>query len=33
LDVFITHTMALADINQAFELMHSGQSIRSVIHY
>jgi len=33
LDVFITHTMALEDINQAFELMHSGSSIRSVIHF
>ena len=30
---FITHTMGLADINQAFELMHSGESIRSVIHF
>jgi S-(hydroxymethyl)glutathione dehydrogenase/alcohol dehydrogenase len=33
LDVFITHTMALEDINQAFELMHAGSSIRSVIHF
>ena len=30
---FITHTMGLADINQAFELMHKGESIRSVIHF
>ena len=30
---FITHTMALEDINQAFDLMHEGKSIRSVIHY
>ncbi|WP_036759705.1 S-(hydroxymethyl)glutathione dehydrogenase/class III alcohol dehydrogenase [Photobacterium halotolerans] len=30
---FITHTMPLDDINQAFELMHQGKSIRSVIHY
>jgi S-(hydroxymethyl)glutathione dehydrogenase/alcohol dehydrogenase len=31
LDTFITHTMGLEDINQAFELMHEGKSIRSVI--
>lgn len=30
---FITHTMPLDDINSAFELMHEGKSIRSVIHY
>ncbi|OSQ49107.1 S-(hydroxymethyl)glutathione dehydrogenase/class III alcohol dehydrogenase [Thalassospira alkalitolerans] len=30
---FITHTMKLEDINDAFDLMHSGESIRSVIHY
>lgn len=30
---FVTHTMPLERINEAFELMHSGQSIRSVIHY
>ncbi|MEO1002384.1 MAG: S-(hydroxymethyl)glutathione dehydrogenase/class III alcohol dehydrogenase [Cyanobacteria bacterium J06638_7] len=33
LDVFITHTMGLEDINLAFELMHEGKSIRSVIHF
>jgi len=33
LDTFITHTMGLNDINHAFELMHEGKSIRSVIHY
>ncbi|MFT5722470.1 MAG: S-(hydroxymethyl)glutathione dehydrogenase/alcohol dehydrogenase [Motiliproteus sp.] len=33
LDNFITHTMALEDINKAFELMHSGESIRSVVHF
>jgi S-(hydroxymethyl)glutathione dehydrogenase/alcohol dehydrogenase len=33
LDVFITHTMGLEDINRAFELMHQGRSIRSVIHF
>ncbi|KEQ16500.1 S-(hydroxymethyl)glutathione dehydrogenase/class III alcohol dehydrogenase [Endozoicomonas numazuensis] len=33
LDDFITHTMGLGDINQAFDLMHEGRSIRSVIHY
>ena len=30
---FITHTMPLDQINDAFELMHAGKSIRSVIHY
>ncbi len=33
LDNFITHTMVLEDINEAFELMHAGKSIRSVIHF
>jgi S-(hydroxymethyl)glutathione dehydrogenase/alcohol dehydrogenase len=33
LDSFITHTMGLDDINQAFDLMHEGKSIRTVIHY
>lgn len=31
LDKMVTHTMGLEDINKAFELMHSGESIRSVI--
>jgi S-(hydroxymethyl)glutathione dehydrogenase/alcohol dehydrogenase len=33
LDTFITHTMPLEQINDAFELMHAGKSIRSVVHY
>ena len=33
LDTFITHTMGLEDINRAFDLMHEGKSIRSVILY
>lgn len=33
LDTFITHTMPLEDINKAFDLMHEGKSIRSVIHF
>lgn len=33
LDDFITHTMPLDQINKAFDLMHSGESIRSVIHF
>lgn len=32
-DEFVTHTMGLNDINQAFELMHSGESIRSVVMF
>ncbi|MCX4026759.1 S-(hydroxymethyl)glutathione dehydrogenase/class III alcohol dehydrogenase [Endozoicomonas sp. SM1973] len=31
LDEFVTHTMGLEDINNAFDLMHEGKSIRSVI--
>ena len=32
-DEFITYTMPLDDINKAFDLMHEGKSIRSVIHF
>ena len=32
LQEFITHTMPLEEINNAFDLMHEGKSIRSVIH-
>ncbi len=31
IDPLITHTMPLEDINKAFDLMHEGKSIRSVI--
>jgi S-(hydroxymethyl)glutathione dehydrogenase/alcohol dehydrogenase len=33
IDPMITHTMGLEDINKAFDLMHAGESIRSVIVY
>ncbi|WP_273429906.1 S-(hydroxymethyl)glutathione dehydrogenase/class III alcohol dehydrogenase [Marinobacter sp.] len=33
LNDFITHTMGLDGINDAFELMHEGKSIRTVIHF
>ena len=33
IDDLITHTMPLDKINDAFDLMHSGESIRSVITY
>ena len=33
IDEMITHTMGLEEINHAFDLMHEGKSIRSVIHY
>ena len=33
IDDLITHTMPLEDINKAFDLMHEGKSIRSVIVY
>jgi S-(hydroxymethyl)glutathione dehydrogenase/alcohol dehydrogenase len=32
-DEMITHTMGLDKINHAFDLMHEGKSIRSVIHF
>jgi S-(hydroxymethyl)glutathione dehydrogenase/alcohol dehydrogenase len=31
IDPMVTHTMGLEDINKAFDLMHSGESIRSVV--
>ena len=33
IDDLITHRMPLTDINKAFDLMHSGESIRSVVVY
>ena len=33
IDEFITFTMPLEEINNAFDLMHEGKSIRSVIHF
>jgi len=33
IDSLITHTMPLQDINKAFDLMHAGTSIRSVVVY
>ncbi len=33
IDDLITHTMPLADINKAFDLMHEGTSIRSVVTF
>ncbi|MGI9221798.1 MAG: S-(hydroxymethyl)glutathione dehydrogenase/class III alcohol dehydrogenase [Woeseiaceae bacterium] len=33
IDECITYTMPLEDINKAFDLMHEGKSIRSVIHF
>jgi len=33
IDPMITHTMPLDDINDAFDLMHKGESIRSVVLY
>ncbi len=33
IDDMITHTMPLENINDAFELMHKGESIRSVVLY
>jgi S-(hydroxymethyl)glutathione dehydrogenase/alcohol dehydrogenase len=33
IDDLITHTMPLEEINKSFDLMHSGESIRSVVIY
>ena len=33
IDDLITHTMPLSEINNAFDLMHQGESIRSVVVY
>jgi S-(hydroxymethyl)glutathione dehydrogenase/alcohol dehydrogenase len=33
IDPMITHTLTLDDINRGFELMHAGESIRSVVVY
>jgi S-(hydroxymethyl)glutathione dehydrogenase/alcohol dehydrogenase len=33
IDDLITHQLALEDINQGFDLMHAGESIRSVVVY
>lgn len=33
LSPFVTHTMPLEQINEAFDLMHEGKSIRSVVYY
>ena len=30
---FVTHTMPLERINEAFDLMHEGKSIRSVVRF
>jgi S-(hydroxymethyl)glutathione dehydrogenase/alcohol dehydrogenase len=33
IDDLITHTLPLTEINKAFDLMHAGESIRSVVVY
>ena len=33
LDSYITHTLPFASINQAFELLHSGQCLRTVLTF
>ncbi len=33
IDEFVTFELPLADINKAFDLMHDGKSIRSIINY
>jgi hypothetical protein len=31
-DEYVTHTMKLADINKAFDLLHAGQALRVVMY-
>ncbi len=33
IDPMITHTLKLEEINKGFEMMHAGESIRSVVVY
>jgi S-(hydroxymethyl)glutathione dehydrogenase/alcohol dehydrogenase len=33
IDEFVTHTMPFERINEAFDLLHTGQSIRTVLHF
>jgi S-(hydroxymethyl)glutathione dehydrogenase/alcohol dehydrogenase len=33
IDPMITHVLSLDEINQAFDLMYAGKSIRSVVVY
>jgi S-(hydroxymethyl)glutathione dehydrogenase/alcohol dehydrogenase len=33
IDPMITHILALEEINRGFDLMHAGESIRSVVVY
>ena len=33
IDEMVTYTMPLDDINRAFDLMHDGKAIRSVVIY
>lgn len=33
IDEFITHNYPLAEINEAFHVMHEGESIRSIVHF
>jgi S-(hydroxymethyl)glutathione dehydrogenase/alcohol dehydrogenase len=33
IDPLITHVLPLERINEAFDLMHSGESIRTVVTY
>jgi S-(hydroxymethyl)glutathione dehydrogenase/alcohol dehydrogenase len=33
IDPMVTHTLPLERINEAFDLMHHGKSIRSVIQF
>ncbi|GAB2712291.1 S-(hydroxymethyl)glutathione dehydrogenase/class III alcohol dehydrogenase [Halomonas garicola] len=33
IDDFVTHNMPFAKINEAFDLLHAGESIRTVLHY
>lgn len=32
-DEFITHNLNLDQINESFDLMHEGKSIRAIVHH
>jgi S-(hydroxymethyl)glutathione dehydrogenase/alcohol dehydrogenase len=32
-DEFITHNLNLEQINESFDLMHEGKSIRAIVHH
>lgn len=33
IDSYVSHNYKLADINKAFDVMHGGESLRSIINF